>query len=155
MAILSFSLWVGCEKAIDELEDTAHQSRPFTEVMTVTVEVKIDDSPMEAAQAVLGEYADTMSDIWKWIDGDVAYVKADIKVKDLYNNHSFYTTAGWNFNYYINNTIHNFMVVTRKKGFLGLLTHELGHAISVNADSKEFWKEIDKVHGEYLSNITC
>lgn len=35
-----------------------------------------------------------------------------------------------------------------------VLTHELGHAISVNTDSKEFWKEIDKVHGEYLSNIT-
>lgn len=35
-----------------------------------------------------------------------------------------------------------------------VLTHELGHSISVNTDSKEFWKDIEKVRSEYLKNIT-
>ena len=36
----------------------------------------------------------------------------------------------------------------------GVLTHELGHSISVNTDSKGFWTEIEKVRSEYLKNIT-
>lgn len=73
------------------------------------------------------------------------------KVKDLYNNHSFYTTAGWNFNYYINNTIHNFMVVTRKKGFLGLLTHELGHCCNLDGIIKNY--EVKEYEQFFKQNI--
>lgn len=35
-----------------------------------------------------------------------------------------------------------------------VLTHELGHAISVNTDNQKFWGEIEKVRSEYLKNIT-
>lgn len=35
-----------------------------------------------------------------------------------------------------------------------VLTHELGHSISVNTDSKGFWNDIEKVRSEYLKNIT-
>ncbi len=35
-----------------------------------------------------------------------------------------------------------------------VLTHELGHSISVNIDNAEFWSKIDKVRGEYLKNIS-
>lgn len=34
-----------------------------------------------------------------------------------------------------------------------VLTHELGHAISVNTDSKDFWKEIKKVQSDYLAEV--
>ncbi|MGM9544516.1 MAG: DUF2213 domain-containing protein, partial [Romboutsia timonensis] len=34
-----------------------------------------------------------------------------------------------------------------------VLTHELGHAITVNSNNDKFWNEIDKVRGDYLKNI--
>ena len=34
-----------------------------------------------------------------------------------------------------------------------VLTHELGHSISVNTESKGFWSDIEKVRSEYLKNI--
>lgn len=34
-----------------------------------------------------------------------------------------------------------------------VLTHEMGHVISVNNGGKTFWNEIEKIHSEYLKNV--
>ena len=67
------------------------------------------------------------------------------KVKDLYFNHSFYTTAGWNmFSMTSSTSVHNYMVVTRKSGFLGLLVHELCHCCNLDGIVKGY--EIKEYH---------
>ena len=35
-----------------------------------------------------------------------------------------------------------------------VLTHELGHVISVNTNSEEFWKDIDKIRKDYMKEIS-
>ena len=41
-----------------------------------------------------------------------------------------------------------------KELITGVLTHELGHSISVNTNSKGFWIDIEKVRDDYLKNIS-
>lgn len=60
-----------------------------------------------------------------------------------------YTQEKWE-----NSIKEGFHPVTDNKDMITcVLTHEIGHAMSVNTDSKDFWADIEKIRKDYLENI--
>ena len=72
-AMLAIMVWTGCSDKFEEADLSAHQARPSKDVVSVSVEVRLDDSGFDSVEPALGEQAEYMSALRKWTEGDVAY----------------------------------------------------------------------------------